>query len=257
MKYVVAIPTYKRVDTIIENTLKTLEESNVPPENIYIFVANKEEYTEYNKKVPPNIYNKIIIGKETLHKQRNYIRQYFQENTNIFYIDDDIQGFYKLQKNKLIKYNKLDQLIQAGFHICKKYHSTLMGIYPVFNHFFMSNTINKGLYYVIGSAYWNINKKDKKLNVTIEDKEDYERSLKEYLYSGQVLRLNNITAKTNYYTEPGGMQETRTEDRITKSAYYLKQKYPEYVSINKARKKHTEIKFKKQENNEKIGGNNL
>ena len=48
---------------------------------------------------------------------------------------------------------------------------------------------------------------------TIDDKEDYERSIKYYLKDGGVLRFNNVTCRTNCRKEPGGMQVERTKKR--------------------------------------------
>ncbi len=254
MDYIIAIPSYQRAETLQEKTLQTLQNCNIPSKKINIFVADKKEYQTYQETLHPQTYNKIIIGKPTLHQQRNYIRQYYPENQKILYLDDDIKEILILNKKqqKLDPFTKLDQLTKLAFKLCKKYHTTLHGIYPVKNHFFMSNSINKGLYYIIGCMYWNINKHNPNLQVTIEDKEDYERTIKEYQTNKAVLRFNNITVNTNYYTEPGGMQVTRTPTRITKSAHYLYQKYPQLTEINKQRKKHTEIKFKKQPCNTKI-----
>ena len=252
INYKIVIPSYKRSETITKKTLNTLKQCKINPKVINIFVANEEEYAIYKKRLNPESYNELILGVETLHKQRNFIRNYYGEGEHLFYLDDDIEGFYKLKKGKLEPFYELDKLIQYGFILMKKQHTNLMGIYPVFNHFFMSQDISQGLYYIIGCTYWNINKKNPILNVLLEDKEDYERTIKEYMYTGQVLRLNNITVKTNYYTEKGGMQETRTEERVTNSAKFLLKKYPRYVELNNARKKHTEIKFKKQPNNIKI-----
>ena len=67
---------------------------------------------------------------------------------------------------------------------------------------------------------------------TIDDKEDYERSIKYYLKDDGVLRFNNVCARTNCYKEPGGMQVERTPQRIHDSAVYLCEKYPELCTLN-------------------------
>ena len=57
--YVVAIPTYNRIDEVIKKTLNTLKEGCVNKNKIYLFVANKAQYELYEKSVPKNLYNKI------------------------------------------------------------------------------------------------------------------------------------------------------------------------------------------------------
>lgn len=250
--YKIVIPSYKREKTIIKKTLNTLHRHNINPKLIYIFVANKDEYNKYKKIIPTNLYYKIIIGKEGLAQQRNFIINYFQEGERILNIDDDIDEIYQLQGKKLIPCTNLHQLIKLGFKLCKKYKTKLLGIYPVQNSFFMDNSLHVGLYYIVGCLFWNINTHDKSLKIKFSEKEDFYRSIIYYKKFGKLLRFDNITIKTNYYTEKGGMQENRTEKRVTKYADYLVKKYPQYCTYNTARKKHTEIKFLRQKNNKKI-----
>lgn len=253
MNYRIAICSYKRSDVIQEKTLNYLKECNIPSDIIDVFVANKEEYEIYKKNISSPLYNKLIIGKETLHKQRNYVRQYYPPNTLIFNLDDDIEQLEQLKNCKLEKISdNLDNIIKYGFYLLKKEKTKLLGIYGARNHFFMSNDYSKGLYYCIGSCYWTINDKSPNIDVELEDKEDYERSIKSYIKYKHIIRLNNITAKTGYYTTKGGMQETRTPKRVEKSGKYLIKKYPLLCEHNTARKEHFEIKFKRQKNNKKI-----
>lgn len=253
MIYRIAIPSYKREDILKEKTLNYLKEANIPSSIIDVFVANKEEYEIYAEKIPSSLYNNLIIGEETLHKQRNFIREYYPQNTLLLNLDDDIEQLETSNGCNLIPIKEnLSKIIEYGFYLLKKEKTRLLGIYAARNHFFMSNDYSKGLYYCIGSCFWTINDKDKLLDVQLEDKEDYERSIKSYLKYGHIIRLNNVTAKTGYYTTKGGMQETRTPQRVEKSGRYLISKYPNLCEENKARKEHFEVKFKRQSNNKKI-----
>ena len=69
------------------------------------------------------------------------------------------------------------------------------------------------LVYIIGFMTGVVNNKEAELR-TIDDKEDYERSIKYYLKDNGVLRFNNVTCRTQCYKEPGGMQVERTKQRI-------------------------------------------
>ena len=64
---------------------------------------------------------------------------------------------------------------------------------------------------------------------TLDDKEDYERSIKYYLKDGGLVRFNNVCARTNCYQEPGGMQVERTKQRIHDSAVLFMSKIPRTV----------------------------
>ena len=193
---------------------------------------------------------------------------YFKENQKIFYIDDDISHIYQLfynkggknyskEKGKIIakldytydRYNNklhhirdLDKFIEFAFETAKQKKCDNWGIYPVENPYFMKPTTKyiedyttTKLTYIMGGFTGVINNKKTEIR-TIDDKEDYERSIKYYLKDDGVLRFNNICVRTRCYTEPGGMQINRTKDRIYESALYLAKKYPMLCSMNMKKK---------------------
>jgi len=109
----------------------------------------------------------------------------------------------------------------------------------------MKDRIAVGLYYVIGSMWGCINNRDEAYSVSLDDKEDFERSIKYYLADGKVCRLDYITVKSNYYKEPGGMQVTRTTQRIEESAKILVERYPELCTMYyRETTGHAELKLK-------------
>lgn len=253
MSYIIAIPSYKRQDTLKNKTLRVLQESGIPKKKIFIFVANEDEYKAY-KSVLPNYYNKIVIGEVGMGAIRNFITNYFDDGQQIFNMDDDINGFIELTKEKdreaNTKYetrnfsgNDLDKFIKQGFNECKKNKLALFGIYPASNAFFMKRRITYDLRYIIGSCWGSIN--DKSINVTMDDKEDFERTLKYYIKYGGVVRFEHITVISGYYTEKGGMQETRTKNRVLESAKVLVERYPELCKLYLGKKSgYAEVKLK-------------
>ena len=74
------------------------------------------------------------------------------------------------------------------------------------------------------------------LKMTIDDKEDYLRSVVMYVLDGGVLRFGNAAPQSAYYKEPGGMQEERTMKRITASAEAMVKAFPDLVKINLTKK---------------------
>lgn len=248
--YVIAIPSYKRAQILKEKTLNLLQRQKIPKHKIYIFVANKKEHDEY-KKILPNYYHKIIIGKVGMKNIRNFISKYFPINKKIFNMDDDIREFIQLSKDKVFdkKYEsfvwktpKLDKFIKEGFRELLKHNMQLFGIYPVDNPFYMRKRITYNLRYIIGSCWGSINSD---IQVTMDDKEDYERSLKYYIKNKGVVRFENISVKSGYYTEKGGMQETRTKDRVLASAKLLVKRYPDLCILNLTKKSgYAEVKLK-------------
>ena len=100
MDYKIAIPSYKRSETIKSKTLQLLSKYNIDKHKITIFVANKEEEKIYNKSL--NGQYKIVVGVPTIGKQRNFIEQYYSEGTKLMMFDDDIDAVMRKNKNKLI-----------------------------------------------------------------------------------------------------------------------------------------------------------
>ena len=176
---------------------------------------------------------------------RNFITNYFENNTNIFNLDDDLTKFIALKKEinlkKFKKYESidfkkgyLDEFIKRGFYECIEKNISIFGIYPVANPYFMRRKIAYGLKYLIGSCWGVIN--DKNIKVTINDKEDFERTIKFYLKDKNIIRYEFISVISRYYKEKGGMQETRNYDGIYKSCLYLVNKYENICSLNLKKK---------------------
>ena len=243
-EYVIAIPSYKRVNLLNDTTLSLLRKHNIPSSKIYIFVANNEEYLTYEKNIPKNSYFKLIIGKIGMGAIRNFIINYFSENQKILFIDDDIRNIITFVNKKEYKeILNLNSFIENSFSEIEKLNIKLFGIYPTDNPYFMlKNEKTYDLCYIIGCFYGIINDKD--ITVSLDDKEDYERSILFYLKYNQNLRYNWIAPITRYYKQKGGMQENRTIENVHLSAKYLADKYPSLCKLKfKKKSKYTELYF--------------
>tara|TARA_B100000795_G_C22802415_1_gene442623 strand:- start:3030 stop:4190 length:1161 start_codon:yes stop_codon:yes gene_type:complete len=271
--YVVAIPSYKRPKTLNNKSLRVLKEQKINPNRIHIFVSDKEQEQIYKDEIPKNDYNKIIVGKPGIKNIRNFMPKYFKEGQKIFYMDDDIKQVYQnfnqnkvpnnlnknnydKKNNKLTPIKNLHKFIENAFNLAKKKKMDNWGVYPVENPYFMKPTTKNTddytstyLSYIIGFMTGVINNRKAEIR-TIDDKEDYERSIKYYLKDDGVLRFNNVTCRTNCYKEPGGMQVERTNKRIHDSAVYLTKKYPQLCKLNTGKKSgFTEVRLKDKRNN--------
>ena len=259
--YVVAIPSYKRSKLVSKNTLHTLISKKVPKEKIYIFVANEKEKQDYLENVPKNMYHRIIVGVIGLRDQRNYITKYFPEKQLIVELDDDVKDVLKLipgkgknreeiqKNNKLSPIKDLHSFIIVAFNTLitngKKPH--LWGVYPVDNPYFMSDKVTDDLRFVVGPMWGKINRKNKALTLKLNEKEDFERTLRHYKMDKSVIRFNNVTINTAYYTTPGGMQ-SEDKDRYVeaeKSANFLEKNFPKLVTkYYKGKTKRPEVRLK-------------
>ena len=259
--YVVAIPSYRRPDTLKNKTMKVLRHYKIDPKKIHIFVADTEQKAVYEAALDPKDYHKIIVGVPGIKNIRNFMPKYFREGQHIFYIDDDISKVYDTENDSCDKSDKkmnrqvvlknLRALIDKGFALSKKTGLTNWGVYPANNPYFMKartrnidDYVSTNLVYIIGFMTGVINNREAEIR-TIDDKEDYERSIKYYLKDGGLLRFNNVTCLTRCYKEPGGMQVERTAKRIHDSAVYLTEQYPLLCTLNTSKKSgYTEIRLR-------------
>jgi hypothetical protein len=132
---------------------------------------------------------------------------------------------------------KLAKSSAAGFAAARRTGYRLFGFYAVPNGFFMKGgPPSTDLKYIIGSVWGILNPGPAALTVTIDDKEDYLRSVMMYVLDGGVLRFNNIAPQSAYYKEAGGMQETRTLKRIDASARAMVAAFPDLVTLNLTKK---------------------
>lgn len=246
VSYIIAIPSYKRYNTIIQKTLHVLEKHNISPKIIYVFVANNEEKKLYTDVLDKKYHNNIIVGKLGLRDQRNFIQAHFPVNMNIVEMDDDIKEIYELSHVSLTnKYNKkmkpisdLDGFIKNAFKQCMNRKLNLWGVYPIDNAYFMNNNVTTDLRLIVGPFWGMINSHNKDLILELNEKEDSERTLKYFVKDGGVMRFNNVSIETTYYKTPGGMQANGVDRKAEalKSANYLINKYPKLVKLNMNKK---------------------
>ena len=145
--YKIAIPSYKRHNTIKEKTLRLLDEYNIDKNKITVFVANTDEEILYKESLD-NEY-KIVVGVPTIGKQRNFIEKHYDEGTYLMMFDDDIDSVMRKVNDKLEPVNNLDtDVIQLGFNECIKNNNNVFGIYAASNPYFMENRIYKKLCYI-------------------------------------------------------------------------------------------------------------
>ena len=236
--WVVAIPSYKRAETLRDKTLQVLRHYGIPRQRIHVFVANAAEAAAYKATLDPATYGHMHIAEPGMAAVRNYITRYFPVGKQIFNMDDDIRGFIEFSAGARRNERPLRDLsaaITAGFREAQRTGFRLFGFYPVANGYFMKDSHTTDLKYIIG-AVWGIVNPGKILTVSIDDKEDYLRSVIMYLLDGGVIRYNNVAPQSAYYKEPGGMQETRTMRRIETSARAMTEAFPDLTTINLTKK---------------------
>lgn len=238
MNYQIAIPSYKRHDTILKKTLRVLEEYNIDPNRIKVFVNAEEdgEFENYTESLSKQDYTKnieIVKGVPTIGKQRNFIEKWYPEGTKLMMFDDDIdQVQKKVGENKLGRVEDLEkEVIIRGFEECEKSGAHTFGIYAAANAFFMNHRVSNKLCYIIASMFGVICDHDPYLDRVTNHGEDYEYSLRQYVKHGVLVRLDDYTVKSNYYKEAGGLQTVRTEEYIRESITWIANEFPDLCKM--------------------------
>jgi len=250
--YVVVIPSYDRSDIISSKTLNTLKLGGVPKNRIYIFVANEEEEIKYKSKVSKDLYNEMVVGVIGLVPQRQFINDYFEENTYIIAINDDIDDIILKvspdKSDKEIKKVNLPQLFKKAYDEMIKNKIFLWGVAPTSNPFFLYKKTTYDLKFINGAFYGYLNRDDDDIKLKYgAEKEDSERCLRYYKKDGKLLRYNDIAFKTSLYSK-GGMMTIcgNKKNRLIDSklcAEQLKNEFGEYGEIYTRKDGRTEFKF--------------
>jgi hypothetical protein len=246
MTYQVAIQSYKRSETLPRLTLPLLHDRKVPANRITVFVADEQEAAAYHKTLPRHMYGEIVIGVPGCGASRNFVNDYYPEGTHLVCADDDLRDVIgRVNPQTARPVLDLDGLFREMFDTMRALNLALWGVYPVRNPYFMSPTLTTDLRYIVAALMGVYVEHKPHAHVTMDDKEDFERSIKHYLYAGGVLRRNDVAIDTRYYKEPGGMQVERTPERVAASAYALLERYPHLCTLNTSKRSHyTEIKLK-------------
>jgi hypothetical protein len=236
--YKVVIPSYDRADILLNKTLKTLEESNVPKDKIYIFVASNTELKKYKSKIGKE-YN-IIVGEEGLVPQREFIINNFEEVEYLISLDDDIDCIsFKVspdKKNNEMITIDLPIFFQTAYNKLIENKAFLWGVAPVYNSFFLYKKTTTDLKFICGAFFGFINRKDEDIKLKYgANKEDTERTCRYFKKDGVVIRFNDIAFKTNFYAEGGiTSYEGGKSKRLINSkdnTLQIEKEFPEYGKV--------------------------
>jgi hypothetical protein len=233
MDYKIAIPSYKRPETIKKKTLKVLESYNINPSRITIFVADEDELVKYKESLKDTPYQNIVVGVHTIGAQRNFIEKYYPEGTKLVMFDDDVEEVQrKISEQKLGRLEDLEnEFIIKGFEECEKVGAKTFGIYAASNAYFMKERVYTKLCYVIASMFGVIVEHDPFLERVTNHGEDYEYSIRQYVKNGAVVRFDYLTVKSNYYKEDGGLQTIRTKEYVYESIKKIAELFPDLCTM--------------------------
>lgn len=217
----VAIPTYKRSDSIASKTLKYLKSVNYPANLIYLFVVAEEE--QLYRALPADLYGHIVIGPVGLCAMRNRIADFFDEGEIIMQFDDDVSGI-----KSPLPFSDIFQILYKGL-TDKDAPCGLAGVLPNNDTRRFKNSQTMHLAHILGSFFMCRNHKD--IKITHTEKEDKQRSILYFKKYGRVLRYQNAGVSTSYRGGTGGLQSEGRDLRIEGEIESLMRLYPEYCKI--------------------------
>lgn len=227
---VFAVPSYLRSEK--QETVDYLRSVGIPKDKIYVFVQTDDDYEKYMKEHGDKC---EIVKKDAngVTKARNNILNYFNGGVNLLMMDDDVSCFAVGDKNTSLKditdEKKFAEIIEKAFQISAMRKGQLFGFYPVYNNFFMSNTvcIKKPVNTVIGIPKGF----PYRFNEDYPAKEDIELCGRIMNNGGNIVRINNVTFKAKHRTNKGGCNDVWKSGINEKIARRLSLEYPRIYAV--------------------------
>lgn len=232
--YTIIVPTRGRYDNV--RPLSTL---GLPIDKFVLCVNDDQEKIKYREHYP-NV-EIWVSDTNTCIDARNYCLARFNEGEKIIMVDDDVDGLFEQRgpgRQGLVKMtgDEIDILIKKGFAMCEVNGTKLWGVYPVFNHFFMSRSIIPHGFIV--GMWMGIIVSDERFDTNIKLKDDYGFTCQHILRFKKVVRFNYVCVKAKYHTNAGGGSEYRTDEMQRQDVEYLIRKYPNWIVKNNNREGH-------------------
>jgi hypothetical protein len=228
--FVVAVRTYKRYDTFLKRTYKTLEENGLL-DRLYIFVANEEEKELYLKALEGKQYKELVVGVPGCAEVANFIVNYFPVGKPIVFCDDDLYRFFTISENGV--YRKRATNLKE--YILDAFETTAENGSNGWNFSFISNKLHlKGKpfkefrpFQLAGTFFGCFNEPE---ILTVPEKsshcEDSVRTVQISERYGGILIYWWGGFETYYAKEPGGIQATSDRDDTKGTTEYFYNNIP-------------------------------
>lgn len=214
---------------LVKKTLATLARGNFQG-SLYVVVPS-DQLVAYQTAVRGNDVHCILLHCEKgLTKQRRFFRDMMLPDTEIVFIDDDVEAIKLLTPTGLVHCRNVDMLANYVFQTMAfaGENCFLAGVYPMANRDWMSRSIVRGNAYVVGALYF-LRNREEVVDPEQQELEDWARQLHEQAAGRPVLRFNFIGIQTQYFKNKGGLQDTRTGELRNQVVNHLVATYPTIV----------------------------
>jgi hypothetical protein len=169
----IAIPTYKNCELLKNNTLTYLALYKYPSNLINLFVESEEEAAEYKKSIPQIFYNKIIVA------NRKSINQHYKHGEIVIQMAENVKDIKS-------PYLTLNQIILHAKNLLDSNNCGLFGIMPHDCVKGMVDSYSTHLEYI--HSYFFICRNHRDIHLTVNEKQDYERTILYFLKYEKVVR---------------------------------------------------------------------
>lgn len=229
----VAIPSWNRPDALAAKTLAYLGATDLDPERIDVHVRGEAQAQLYRSTLNPDTYGRLVVYEAPpgVRGARNHVARHYPEGFGLVSMDDDVEGVYeRLSETELVKLTRLTSFIDLAFAETARTGYGLWGVYPIANPYFMKDRVRTSLCPIVGPFFGHVVTGHECELATIDDKDDYQRTIEFYKRDGGVVRMERYAVDTKYYTGQGGLQDYRTEASVEAVARHLADTYPEFCT---------------------------
>lgn len=229
MTYHIAIPSHARAGQVNGWALRALADGGVPRDRVQVFVS-ADELDTYRRHVDPGLAAAVVPGRVGLAAQRAAIADHYGDGAHVVQLDDDVRAVVRRRnQRKLDPLPDLHSEIVDAFVAAAALGARLWGVYPVPNAGWMKPRVAAGLLFCWGSMFGHV--VDTSMPHHLDQKEDYERTLRYWDADGVVARVEWLSVRTRMYG-PGGMQADDQPDRAEaneRAVAWLMATWPDHV----------------------------
>lgn len=224
-----AIPSRNR-DVITVNTFGLKQKEGI------IFVDDAEQKKKYVQNGWNHGLDIVVTNKTGISNTRNAILEYCKKD-DVVMLDDDVKGVHRLTPDgsglQRMTADEIHTFCRDAFTVCRKNGTKLWGVYMIKNHFFMSHKIDPAGFCI--STMSGIIPGEIRFDTTMPLKEDYDFTLQHIIAYKKVARFNAVCVEAYHYTNKGGCQDYRNDEREQEATEILLGRYPNLLRLNPKR----------------------
>lgn len=234
--YHVAVPSYRRAETLRDKTLPTLINGGVPASAITVYLHEYDPtLDDYFQVCGQYQVGAQITAARGIFEQRQRIADYYPVGAEIVQVDDDLSGYKALDaQGKPRNLDDVGGMFERGFRLCRQEGLYTWGVQPNDDGRAMRPGHTTRLVFLIGQTYGYINRPGHPSQLlTVPCKGDYEHTLRHFKYDGGIVRMRDVAPRSKVYAGGGGLNAPGPSQRDYRTSLaatrQLMEQYPQWV----------------------------